>query len=163
MCSSDLTKFYEPLNIQVIPTNKTSNLNNLNIELADKTTVFVGPSGVGKSSLVNRLIPEANRRTGNVNEVTGRGKHTSTSAYALLLNDSTWIIDTPGIRTFGLAHVEIDQILAGFPELLEFSLQCQKNCNHLDSNMTGSFAAYSETSSVVYSKAPESPRVFPNI
>ena len=131
---SELTKFYEPLNIQVIPTNKTSNLNNLNIELADKTTVFVGPSGVGKSSLVNRLIPEANRRTGNVNEVTGRGKHTSTSAYALLLNDSTWIIDTPGIRTFGLAHVEIDQILAGFPELLEFSLKCQKNCNHLDSN-----------------------------
>jgi len=131
---TELIKFYEPLNIQVIPTNKTSNLDFLNTELANKTTVFVGPSGVGKSSLVNRLIPEANRRTGDVNEVTGRGKHTSTSAYALSLNESTWIIDTPGIRTFGLAHVEIEQILAGFPELLEFSLKCQKNCNHLDSN-----------------------------
>jgi len=131
---TELIKFYEPLNIQVIPTNKTSNLDLLNTELANKTTVFVGPSGVGKSSLVNRLIPEANRRTGDVNEVTGRGKHTSTSAYALSLNESTWIIDTPGIRTFGLAHVEIEQILAGFPELLEFSLKCQKNCHHLDSN-----------------------------
>ena len=128
----DLLKFYEPLNIKVIPTNKTSNLDTLNFELADKTTVFVGPSGVGKSSLVNRIVPEANRRTGDVNVVTGRGKHTSTSAYALSLNNTTWIIDTPGIRTFGLAHVEIEQILAGFPELLEFSLKCQKNCNHLD-------------------------------
>ena len=128
----DLLKFYEPLNIKVIPINKTSNLDTLNFELADKTTVFVGPSGVGKSSLVNRIVPEANRRTGDVNEVTGRGKHTSTSAYALSLNNTTWIIDTPGIRTFGLAHVEIEQILAGFPELLEFSLKCQKNCNHLD-------------------------------
>lgn len=130
----DLLKFYEPLNIKVIPINKTSNLDTLNFELADKTTVFVGPSGVGKSSLVNRIVPEANRRTGDVNEVTGRGKHTSTSAYALSLNNTTWIIDTPGIRTFGLAHVEIEQILAGFPELLEFSLKCQKNCNHLDSS-----------------------------
>lgn len=128
----DLLKFYEPLNIKVIPINKTSNLDTLNFELADKTTVFVGPSGVGKSSLVNRIVPEANRRTGDVNVVTGRGKHTSTSAYALSLNNTTWIIDTPGIRTFGLAHVEIEQILAGFPELLEFSLKCQKNCNHLD-------------------------------
>lgn len=128
----DLLKFYEPLNIKVIPINKTSNLDTLNFELADKTTVFVGPSGVGKSTLVNRIVPEANRRTGDVNVVTGRGKHTSTSAYALSLNNTTWIIDTPGIRTFGLAHVEIEQILAGFPELLEFSLKCQKNCNHLD-------------------------------
>ncbi len=128
----DLLKFYEPLNIKVIPINKTSNLDTLNFELADKTTVFVGPSGVGKSSLVNRIVPEANRRTGDVNVVTGRGKHTSASAYALSLNNTTWIIDTPGIRTFGLAHVEIEQILAGFPELLEFSLKCQKNCNHLD-------------------------------
>lgn len=131
---AELKKFYEPLNIKVIPINKTSNLEKLNVELANKTTVFVGPSGVGKSSLVNRIIPEANRRTGDVNEVTGRGKHTSTSAYALSLNKSTWIIDTPGIRTFGLAHIDIDQILAGFPELLEFSLKCQKNCNHLDSS-----------------------------
>lgn len=130
----DLFKFYEPLNIKIIATSKISNLEEINNHLANKTTVFIGPSGVGKSSLVNRLIPEANRRTGDVNEVTGRGKHTSTSAYALSLNESTWIIDTPGIRTFGLAHVEVEQIIAGFPELLEFSLKCQKNCKHLDSS-----------------------------
>ena len=129
----DLEKFYAPLNIKVIALNKITNLDTLKKQLANKTTVFVGPSGVGKSSLVNRLIPDANRRTGDVNEVTGRGKHTSTSAFALSLNESTWIIDTPGIRSFGLAHVTSEQILEGFPELIEFSLKCQKNCNHLDS------------------------------
>jgi ribosome biogenesis GTPase len=129
----DLEKFYAPLNIKVIALNKITNLDTLKKQLENKTTVFVGPSGVGKSSLVNRLIPDANRRTGDVNEVTGRGKHTSTSAFALSLNESTWIIDTPGIRSFGLAHATSEQILEGFPELIEFSLKCQKNCNHLDS------------------------------
>lgn len=129
----ELLKFYEPLNIKIIATNKISNLEEINKQLANKTTVFIGPSGVGKSSLVNRLIPQANRRTGDVNEVTGRGKHTSTSAFALSLNETTCIIDTPGIRSFGLAHFEIEQILEGFPDLLEFSLKCQKNCKHLDS------------------------------
>lgn len=130
----DLLNFYSNLNIEVIPTSKTSNLENILTKIQNKTTVFIGPSGVGKSSLVNRIIPQANRRTGDVNEVTGRGKHTSTSAYALSLNDSTWIIDTPGIRSFGLAHVEVEEIISGFPELLEFSLKCQKNCNHLETS-----------------------------
>ncbi len=129
---SELLDFYSNLSIEVIPTSKTSNLDEILNKIQNKTTVFIGPSGVGKSSLVNRIIPQANRRTGDVNEVTGRGKHTSTSAYALSLNDSTWIIDTPGIRTFGLAHVGVEQIISGFPELIDFSLKCQKNCSHLE-------------------------------
>ena len=132
--TKDLSAFYQSLDIPIIETNKTSDLGEIFEILENKTTVFIGPSGVGKSSLVNRLIPQANRRIGEVSEVTGRGKHTSTSAYALEINANTWIIDTPGIRSFGLAHVDTNQIIQGFPELIDASLNCQKNCDHLDSN-----------------------------
>src|SRR5690606_35062168 len=74
-------------------------------ELHGLSTVLVGPSGVGKSTLVNHLVPGASRATGGVNQVTGRGRHTSTSAVALEVPTGGWIVDTPGVRSFGLAHV----------------------------------------------------------
>lgn len=80
---------------------------------------MLGHSGVGKSTMVNALTG-AERATGGVNAVTGRGRHTSSSALALKLDDApsgSWIIDTPGIRSFGLAHVDPDRILHSFPDL----------------------------------------------
>lgn len=101
-------------------------------KLAGRTTVLLGHSGVGKSTLINALVPEAGRATGSVNEVTGRGRHTSSSAIMLPLPGDTggWAIDTPGIRSFGLAHVSPESLLAAFPDLAPAAAQCPKACLH---------------------------------
>jgi ribosome biogenesis GTPase len=98
--------------------------------LRDHVTVLVGHSGVGKSTLVNALVPGAARTTGAVNAVTGRGRHTSTSALALPLPGGGWVIDTPGVRSFGLAHVDPNQIITHFPDLAAGTGQCPRGCSH---------------------------------
>jgi ribosome biogenesis GTPase / thiamine phosphate phosphatase len=99
--------------------------------LKDHITVAVGHSGVGKSTLVNDLVPGADRAVGDVNEVTGRGRHTSSSSQALRIPEGGWVIDTPGVRSFGLGHVSKSAIVEGFEELLPHTLQCPKGCPHL--------------------------------
>ncbi len=100
-------------------------------ELVDgHVVVAVGHSGVGKSTLVNALVPEAQRATGHVNTVTGRGRHTSSSTVAYPLGDG-WIIDTPGIRSFGLGHVDPDHLLAAFADLADVAEDCPRGCTHL--------------------------------
>lgn len=98
--------------------------------LAGHATVAVGHSGVGKSTLVNALVPEANRATGHVNEVTGRGRHTSSSTVSYRVAGG-WIIDTPGVRSFGLGHVDVDNILRAFTDLAAIAEECPRGCTHL--------------------------------
>jgi ribosome biogenesis GTPase / thiamine phosphate phosphatase len=102
--------------------------------LPGKITVLLGHSGVGKSTLVNRLVPEADRAVGVVDSI-GRGRHTSTQSVALPLGDSLpgsgWVIDTPGIRSFGLAHIQPDDVLSAFADLAEAAKDCPRGCGHM--------------------------------
>jgi ribosome biogenesis GTPase len=95
-----------------------------------RVTVLVGHSGVGKSTLVNALVPGASRATGMVNDVTGRGRHTSSAAILLRLPDGGWVVDTPGVRSFGLAHVNADRIVQAFPDLATGTDECPRGCTH---------------------------------
>ena len=131
---ADPTEFlssYKDLDVRSIQMQRGGDLADLRQELFGKRTVLLGHSGVGKSTLVNALVTSANRATGDVNDVTGRGRHTSSSAIALELNDkSGWIIDTPGVRSFGLAHVQRDRVIRAFTEFAEAIEHCPRNCSH---------------------------------
>ena len=99
--------------------------------LDENITVLLGHSGVGKSTLVNRLVPEADRAVGEVTDI-GRGRHTSTQSAALpLAGDGGWVIDTPGIRSFGLAHTTPDDVLMAFSDLAEAIKHCPRGCGHM--------------------------------
>ncbi len=107
-----------------------SGVEQLRSVIGGHVSVLIGHSGVGKSTLINALIPQAQRETGHVNAVTGRGRHTSTSVVALPLPGGGWAIDTPGVRGFGLAHVEADNIITAFPDLEQACEQCPRGCTH---------------------------------
>ena len=94
------------------------------------TTVAVGHSGVGKSTLVNALVPDAHRAVGVVNTVTGRGRHTSSSTISYRIGTG-WIVDTPGVRSFGLGHINPDNILKSFGDLAAIAEDCPRGCTHL--------------------------------
>ncbi len=126
-----LLAVYRPLGVPYVVTERGRELSDIRERLAGHTSVLVGHSGVGKSTLVNGLVPGADRAIGRVNVVTGRGRHTSTSAVMLrLADDSGWIIDTPGIRSFGLAHVDPAQLIGAFPDLDALTHDCPRGCTH---------------------------------
>ena len=126
-----LLSTYRALGVPWVVTQRGGDLSELRERLAGHASVLLGHSGVGKSTLVNALVPHANREIGHVNAVTGRGRHTSTSALMLPLPDSDdWIIDTPGIRSFGLAHVEPEHLIEAFPDLDEMTEDCPRGCTH---------------------------------
>ena len=144
--AADLLALYEPLGVPSVTTRLDPNLDPSDREdvshapgrgvetvrkaISGRTSVFVGHSGVGKSTLINALVPGADRAIGRVNAVTGRGRHTSTSLQALELPGGGWVIDTPGVRSFGVAHVSSADVLRGFPDLAEVAKECPRGCTH---------------------------------
>lgn len=127
----ELLAQYRGLGVAAVVTRRDQDPEAVRERLAGHVSVLLGHSGVGKSTLVNALVPDADREVGRVNAVTGRGRHTSTSAHMLALpGGSGWIIDTPGIRSFGLAHVSPADLATGFPDLAEKLLDCPRSCTH---------------------------------
>lgn len=134
--------YYAELDLPHVLCRPDSDLTPLRTALTGRISVLVGHSGVGKSTLVNRLVPEALRAVGAVSAV-GKGRHTSASAVALRLprtapadrGDPGWIVDTPGVRSFGLAHVSADSLLHGFPDLVDGTMDCPPNCEHTASEV----------------------------
>ncbi|MGW5387423.1 ribosome small subunit-dependent GTPase A [Nocardia sp. NPDC003963] len=127
---SDFADAFDDLDLTIVyagvddPLDATLNL------ITGHITCFLGHSGVGKSTLVNRLVPGAYRAVGEVSGV-GKGKHTSTQSVALALPGGGWVIDTPGVRSFGLAHITPDDVIAAFTDLAEAIENCPRGCTHL--------------------------------
>ena len=127
-----LVSVYRPLGVPYVVTQRGGDLGEVRDRLQGKVSVLLGHSGVGKSTLVNALVPGSDRQVGLVNAVTGRGRQTSTSALMLPLPDPLdgWIVDTPGIRSFGLAHVQPARLIDAFPDLAALTDACSRGCTH---------------------------------
>ncbi len=128
-------KIYEKLGYSIIYTScKTNNgLEELNAHLSEKTNIFVGQSGVGKSSLINQLLPHAEEMVGEISETSGLGQHTTTTAKLLHLPCGGDLIDSPGVREFGLWHLTQEEVTWGFIEFRQYVGGCKfRDCKHLN-------------------------------
>lgn len=122
---------FAALEVPVVTCGITDSLDALGTHIRGHRSALIGHSGVGKSTLVNRLVSHADRATGEVSGV-GKGRHTSTQSVALPLDSGDgWIIDTPGIRSFGLAHVTPEDVIAVFDDLAAAAEHCPRGCTHL--------------------------------
>ena len=136
---------YVQLGYPVIITSATElkNPEELHDELRDNTSVFIGPSGVGKTALLNAIEPEADFKTGEISDYSKKGKHTTTFARLVPLQIGGYIVDTPGLREFGLVNISKSELSLFFPEMIEPRQYCRfNNCTHFHEPGCGIAEAY---------------------
>lgn len=129
------TEIYQAIGYRVLPVSAKhpDTLDQLKSMLKDRTTLFSGHSGVGKSTLINQLIPNLDLRTEIISDYSGKGQHTTTFAEMFDLPDSGKIIDTPGVKEFGLIDMTQDELAQYFPEMQALLPQCRfNNCKHIN-------------------------------
>lgn len=123
--------FYESLGYPVIETRALDNADNLRPLMQGHTNIFLGQSGMGKSTLTNALLGSNTARVGEISTALDSGKHTTTHAQLYDLNEETKLIDSPGLQEFGLHHLDATQLLHYFPDLRHLAGQCRfHNCTH---------------------------------
>lgn len=129
ICRSYTKSGYEVLFISV---ESGYGINTLEAVIKGKTTVFAGPSGVGKSSTLNSLLPDANVQTGGLSEKIQRGKHTTRHSELMFVDDDTYIMDTPGFSSLYTEGIEAEDLKLYFPEIAAYTGTCKFNmCNHI--------------------------------
>ena len=121
---------YEALGFKTLLTSAHSDLSALKALIKDQTVVFLGQSGVGKSSLINTLEPEAAQRINQISDNSDLGQHTTTTSRLIDFNQGA-LIDSPGVREYGVWHLKPEQIDLGFPEISRIAEDCRfRNCSH---------------------------------
>jgi len=131
---AELLDWYRGIDIPVLTGSAASGerVDELLVQLSGQTAVFIGPSGVGKSSLLNRLVPSADARVGDVSASSGKGVHTTTWVEMQELPGGGHVIDGPGLRTLDLSDVSIGELARHFPEMNALSDDCRfPDCAHL--------------------------------
>jgi ribosome biogenesis GTPase len=129
----ELYEMYTAIGYKVVLTSveQEKGLTEVRELLQHKTTLLSGHSGVGKSTLINKLFPQFNLKTQEVSDWSGKGLHTTTFAEMFDLNDESQVIDTPGVREFGLVDITRQELSHYFPEMLALLTDCQfNNCMH---------------------------------
>jgi ribosome biogenesis GTPase len=140
-----ITDTYSSIGYPVVHTSieKPDTIEKLKEETKDRTSVLIGHSGVGKSSLINCLAPEIDLTVGDISSYSEKGKHTTTYARLLELNNGGFIVDTPGIKEFGLVNIEPFELSFYFPEMREPRRKCKfNNCTHSHEPKCGVIEAF---------------------
>ena len=145
--TKELKKLYESLGYAVFLTNAldSESLVELREVIKGNTTCFIGPSGVGKTSLLNAIDPQYSEKIGEISNYSNKGKHTTTFAKLIEIENGGFIVDTPGIREFGLVNIKPWELSLYFPEMLEARTLCKfNNCTHIHEPGCKVIAAYEE-------------------
>lgn len=142
----ELSELYQSLGYETAITSaETGDTDDLKTKIIGNTSVFIGPSGVGKTSLLNQIEPGLKLKVGEISSYSQKGKHTTTFARLIPLSDGGFVVDTPGIREFGLVDIEKMELSLYFPEMIEPRQNCKfYNCTHYHEPNCGVVEAFEE-------------------